>query len=108
MEMLSQVVNRPYLNTPQSRMSEAARNVDYLCEEYLTEMREVAHVALLAQEELNPPRPPPSLPCAPSHPPGETLIPIPPLRRPVRSHGGIMDSLEIYLFGNPQSRTGEN
>ena len=44
-EMLAQVVNRPYLLTPQAKISETARNVDYLCEEYLAEMREVARAA---------------------------------------------------------------
>lgn len=42
------MVSRPYLLTPQSKMSEAARNVDHLCNEYLTEMSAVATIAALA------------------------------------------------------------
>ena len=41
-ETLSQMVNREYLLTPQHAMSEAAHNVEFLCEEYLLEMQEVA------------------------------------------------------------------
>ena len=44
-EMLSQVVNRPYLRTPQDQIREMARNVDHTCEEYLNEMKEVARAA---------------------------------------------------------------
>ena len=50
--MLAQVVNRPYLLTPQAKISETARNVDYLCEEYLAEMREVARAATEATLEV--------------------------------------------------------
>lgn len=46
-EMLSQVVNRPYLRTPQDQIKEIARNVDHTCEEYLNEMKEVATAAAL-------------------------------------------------------------
>ena len=45
MEILSQLVSRPYLKTPQIKMGEAARNVDYVCEEYLKAMKEVAKEA---------------------------------------------------------------
>ena len=48
--MLSQVVNRPYLRTPQDQIKEMARNVDHTCEEYLNEMKEVARGA--AQHSL--------------------------------------------------------
>lgn len=44
-EILSQMVNREYLLIPKHRMSEAARNVESLCEEYLVEMKEVAVMA---------------------------------------------------------------
>lgn len=44
-ELLSEMVNRKYLNTPPSQMGEAARNVDAVCDEYLKEMREVANIA---------------------------------------------------------------
>lgn len=111
-EMLSEMVNRPYLKTPQSKMSEAARNVDYLCEEYLTEMEEVAHAALLAQEESNAPRQqkPPS-PVRPQRPlvfDGTLVFELPRTRPPGRPvQGNLVDSLEIYLFGNPHSQTGQ-
>ena len=45
MEILSQMVNREYLLASQQRLNVASRNVDFLCEEYLSEMREVALVA---------------------------------------------------------------
>lgn len=44
-EILSQMVNREYLMIPKHKMSEAARNVEFLCEEYLVEMKEVAVLA---------------------------------------------------------------
>ena len=50
--MLAQIVNRPYLLTPQAKISETASNVDYLCEEYLMEMREVAKAATIHSKEL--------------------------------------------------------
>jgi ankyrin repeat/IBR domain-containing protein 1 len=63
-EMLSEVVNRPYLRTPQDRLQEMARNVDHVCEEYLHEMKEVAraaahHSLVIFQKtkEEDPPRP---------------------------------------------------
>ena len=57
-EMLAQVVNRPYLLTPQAKISETARNVDYLCEEYLAEMREVARAVTEATLQVKqPPKP---------------------------------------------------
>ena len=60
-ETLSQMVNREYLLTPQSKMSEAARNVDYLCDNYLTEMNFVAEIAARAARIGEPP-PAPTLP----------------------------------------------
>lgn len=62
--MLSQVVNRPYLRTPQDKLKEIARNVDHTCEEYLNEMKEVAtaaakHSLKIFKEEVTPKRPPP-------------------------------------------------
>lgn len=54
LELLSQQVNRPYLQTPQAKMGEAARNVDYCCEEYLKEMREVAKVATVVEQKPKP------------------------------------------------------
>ena len=68
METLSEMVNREYLLTPQSKMSEAARNVDYLCDNYLTEMNFVAEIAARAAHigEPVPPPPPPSEPRPPS------------------------------------------
>ena len=61
--MLSQVVNRPYLRTPQEQIKEMARNVDFTCEEYLHEMKEVAraaaeHSLVIFQEKVAPPPPP--------------------------------------------------
>ena len=97
--MLSQMVNRPYLLTPQSTMSEAARNVDYLCEEYLKEMQEVAMVASIAQQK---PRPKPVL-SEPTPRRGLPNPPAPPLFAR-RRHDGIVDSLELYLFSTPRSR----
>ena len=47
-EVVSQMVSRKYLLTPQSKMNEAARNVDHLCNEYLTEMSAVAAIAAMA------------------------------------------------------------
>ncbi len=44
-EILSQMVNRDYLLTPQQNMSSAAHSVEFLCEEYLVEMQEVATLA---------------------------------------------------------------
>ena len=58
--MLSQMVNRPYLLTPQGQISETARNVDHMCEEYLSEMREVAWAAAEHSAKLTrkpPPKP---------------------------------------------------
>lgn len=52
-EVLAVMVSRQYLQTPQSKMNEAARNVDYLCSEYLTEMSAVATIAALAVRKLN-------------------------------------------------------
>lgn len=46
------MVNRPYLLTPHSKMSEAARDVNFLCKKYHTEMREVALVACAARKEV--------------------------------------------------------
>ncbi len=44
-EMLSQMVNREYLHTTQHRLSVAARNVELLCETYLSGVQEVADSA---------------------------------------------------------------
>lgn len=44
-ETLSQKVNRQYLLTTQQKLNVDARNVEFLCEEYLLEMREVAAIA---------------------------------------------------------------
>ena len=60
------MVNRQYLRTPRSKMSEAARNVDFLCNEYLSEMKEVAANAARAvkkEKEAPPPRLTPSPPA---------------------------------------------
>ena len=59
------MVNRQYLLTPRSKMSEAARNVDFLCNEYLSEMKAVAANAAYAvkkEKEAPPPRPTPPPP----------------------------------------------
>ena len=76
-EMLSQVVNRPYLRTPQTQIKEVARNVDHTCEEYLHEMKEVARAAahhsleIFKKKEPPPPRkptpPPPPLATDPRY-----------------------------------------
>ena len=50
-EILSQLVSRPYLKTPQIKMGEAARNVDYVCEEYLNAMKEVAKEATTVEKK---------------------------------------------------------
>ena len=50
-EILSQLVSRPYLKTPQIKMGEAARNVDYVCEEYLKAMKEVAKEATTVEQK---------------------------------------------------------
>lgn len=50
-EILSQLVSRPYLKTPQTKMGEAARNVDYVCEEYLNAMKEVAKEATTVEKK---------------------------------------------------------
>ena len=44
-EVLSQMLNREYLLIPKHKMSEAARNVEFLCEEYLAEMEDIARIA---------------------------------------------------------------
>ena len=44
-ETLSQMVSREYLLIPQHEMSEAARKVESLCEQYLVEMKAVAVLA---------------------------------------------------------------
>ena len=44
-EVLSQMLNREYLLIPKHKMSEAARNVEFLCEEYLAEMEDIARMA---------------------------------------------------------------
>ena len=41
-ELLSQIVNREYLLIPKHKINEAARNVECLCEEYLSEMKSIA------------------------------------------------------------------
>ena len=67
-ETLSEMVNREYLLTPQSKMSEAARNVDFLCDNYLTEMNFVAEIAARAARIGEPPVPPPPPPLEPRPP----------------------------------------
>ena len=75
MEMLSQVVNRPYLRTPQDQLQEIARNVDHVCEEYLHEMKEVARAAahhslvIFQKKKEDPPRP-----MNPEPPPNTTYV----------------------------------
>jgi hypothetical protein len=44
-ETLSQMVNREYLLSTQQRLVVAAKNVEFLCEEYLVGMRDVADIA---------------------------------------------------------------
>ena len=44
-ETLSQMVNREYLLATHQKLNVAARNVEFLCEEYLSEMKEVAAIA---------------------------------------------------------------
>ena len=78
-EILSQQACRPYLHTPHSRMSGMARNVDYLCEEYIQEMSLVAEVAAKAQQTVPTPKP----------------APLPRIRQQ-RQRFGIVDSLELF------------
>ncbi|XP_064389464.1 uncharacterized protein LOC135337456 [Halichondria panicea] len=78
-EVVSEMVNRQYLQTPRSKMNEAARNVDYLCSEYLTEMFVVATIADLAVKEAEKPPPPRATPPTPqedSPPPRMGVIPL--------------------------------
>ncbi len=73
------MVNRQYLQTPRSKMNEAAGNVDYLCSEYLTEMSVVATIADLAVKEAEKPPPPRATPPTPredSPPPRMGVIPL--------------------------------
>ena len=44
-EILSQMANREYLLIPRHKMSKSAQQVEFLCEEYLVEMKEVAIMA---------------------------------------------------------------
>lgn len=44
-ETLSQMVNREYLLATQQRLVVAAKNVEFLCDEYLVGMRDVADIA---------------------------------------------------------------
>ena len=57
-EMLAQMVSRPYLNTPRADMSETARNVEYIN----TELTEVLREVLVTGLEEEPPLPPPPRP----------------------------------------------
>ncbi|XP_064389447.1 uncharacterized protein LOC135337439 [Halichondria panicea] len=73
------MVNRQYLQTPRSKMNEAAENVDYLCSKYLTEMSVVATIADLAVKEAE--KPPPlhaalPTPWEDSPPPRMGVIPL--------------------------------
>ena len=79
MEVVSDMVNRQYLQTPRSKMNEAAENVDYLCSKYLTEMSVVATIADLAVKEAE--KPPPlhaalPTPWEDSPPPRMGVIPL--------------------------------
>lgn len=44
-EVLSQMLNREYLLIPKYKMNESARNVEILCEEYLSAMKDIAVTA---------------------------------------------------------------
>ncbi len=63
------MVSRQYLLSPRAKMSEAARNVDYLCGEYLTEMSVVAVIASLAVKKGREPSPGPTTPTNVTPPP---------------------------------------
>lgn len=51
------MVNRSYLNTPRTEMASRARDVDYICHEFIEIMREVVLTGLT--EEPPPQRPAP-------------------------------------------------
>ena len=73
------MVNRQYLQTPRSKMNEAAGNVDYLCSEYLIEMSVVATIPDLAVKEVEKPPTPRATPPTPredSPPPRMGVIPL--------------------------------
>ena len=57
-EMLAQMVNRPYLNTPREDMTGAARNVEYICQELKDVMRGVVLTGF--KVEPPPPQSPPA------------------------------------------------
>ena len=50
------MVNRSYLNTPRAEMASRARDVDFICQEFIEVMRDVVLSGL--REEPPPPRPP--------------------------------------------------
>ena len=73
------MVNRQCLQTPRSKMNEAAGNVDYLCSKYLTEMSVVATIADLAVKEAEKPPPLHAAPPTPREdtpPPRMGVIPL--------------------------------
>ena len=112
-EILSEMVNRQYLRTPQSQMGEAARNVDCLCNEYLSEMKEVANIAycaLIAEQRRKqmvdepPPKPPranPAFPHSTERPQANTRVPEDDLLRNLENFVMFVDPdtgrLHIYM-----------
>lgn len=52
-EMLAQMVSRPYLNTPQADMAERSRDVEFIQDELMEMLREVLVTGL--QKEAPPP-----------------------------------------------------
>ena len=112
-EILSEMVNRQYLRTPQSQMGEAARNVDCLCNEYLSEMKEVANIAycaLIAEQRRKqmvdepPPKPPranPAFPHSTERPQANTRVPENDLLRNLENFVMFVDPdtgrLHIYM-----------
>lgn len=59
MESLAQMVNRSYLNTPRAEMASKARDVDFICQEFIEVMREVVLTGLTEEPPKAPvPRPP--------------------------------------------------
>ena len=77
-EVVSEMVNRQYLRTPRSKMSEAARNVDFLCNEYLSEMKEVAANAARAVKKEKEAPPPRATPPPPAQEPHQRMLGMPP------------------------------
>lgn len=54
--MLSQMINRPHLNTPRGELLETSRTVAHVCDEFLQVMRDVVLAGL--RKEPPAPRPP--------------------------------------------------